>query len=105
MADILFHRLGRNEESRGLYELARAEGYVKILFTDDEIKAACSTPPNTRAAGRALGVHTYGFTAATEWNHISVPGEKTGLQMPDPFKTYNKEITKLARKHGRTCHS
>ncbi len=102
-ADIIFHRLGKNINDMGLYEIARAEGQVDTLFDDEEIARAVVTPPHTRAAGRALA-NTLGLKIGFEpWDYVSHPEDASlCVNMPNPFKTYEEEVRKFARKHGLT---
>ena len=99
--DILFHRLGKDDKTAGLYEIARAEGHVDTMFSEEEISAAATVPPKTRASGRVKGLE-FGLVDSFEpWGNLYVPCINLPVfEMPDPFKTYADEVEEFARKHG-----
>ncbi len=95
--DLEYHNI---DPENGLYYGLERGGGMRRVTTDEQIEKAIYNPPqNTRARGRAQAARKLSEKKlrrryAIDWDSIYLEGDKY-LDMKDPFKTYQNEVSKL----------
>lgn len=97
--NLRYHQTG---EGSAFYVL-QDRGMTRRLVTDEDIETAKTTPPETRAKGRAVlmkGLKEIGVETHANWDSWDRVPETiyTRFNMPDPFRTYEDEMGKLVKK-------
>ncbi len=104
--NMAFDRVSYDPSTFGMYQKLKAEGRVRRIFTDAEINAARTNPPETRAKGRAIAVHEYGMHPDFDgWDRVyfSDPHLESFadyIPLAKPSETYENEIRKTAKRIG-----
>ena len=91
--DLEYHNV---DKEKGLYYELEQKGMMQRIVNDKRIKNAIFAPPqNTRAKARARlmrKLHEYKIPCIIDWDAVHhIQG--TPLNIIDPFKTYDKEVT------------
>ena len=94
--DLEYHNIDPN---RGLYYDLVHQGSMQRVLTDEQVEAACTTPPqDTRAKARAALVRTLADNRVryiVDWDSVYLENENH-LSFRDPFSTYEEESAAFA---------
>lgn len=95
--DLEYHNV---DPDAGLYYALEQEGAMRRIITDEEARAAVTTPPdNTRALGRALMIRalqgSHAPQYAIDWDAVYLDRTRY-LELRNPFNTYVDEARELA---------
>ncbi len=100
--DLSYHNI---RPAHGIYPMLEARGLVERWITDEEIREATTTAPQTtRAAlrGRFLTrARETGAKITVDWVHLKLNGEGGGMvELSDPFSPVDERVDALLEKMG-----
>lgn len=92
--DLRYHDI---DPKHGLFALLDRAGLVARPFDDQELTAAQSEPPASRASLRAEVIrwaHANGLDQDTllDWGRVAFPGPRGAIELADPFATSHAEL-------------